>query len=284
MEAVIIRVKFIEPMGYEMSEELIEGYGKIILQFEIDSTCPRWGTYEEKIKEVQSSKAVKDSQKKVEKVIESILKESGMSRKEFEEVKGITKEMKASGQFEILTPTPIAIVAPEVTVAQTSMQAPSVPYATVAQQQPQRKGKEVEKKPTQRKSTRVEEEKHVSQKKRSKQTTSGPRKKRKTLKISSSFESDEEIGDILVQQATQEVKTPIGRKAWKPKVENLNVQIINDNNFVQLNKYYSMYNNMDRRQLENAVVRNMILKDKIFYMIKGQILEDLYNTLMNRKR
>ena len=31
MEAVIIRVKFIEPMGYEMSEELIEGYAQIIL-------------------------------------------------------------------------------------------------------------------------------------------------------------------------------------------------------------------------------------------------------------
>ena len=54
------------------------------------------------------------------------------------------------------------------------------------------------------------------------------------------------------------------RKTWKSKVENLNMQIINDNNFVQLNKYYSMYNNMDRRQLENVVVRNMILKDKAF--------------------
>ena len=74
-----------------------------------------------------------------------------------------------------------------------------------------------------------------------------------------------------------------GRKAWRPKVENLNMQIINDKNFVQLNKYYSMYNNMDRRQLENAVVRNMIHKDKCFETIKGQILEDLYNRLIIRK-
>ena len=44
-----------------------------------------------------------------------------------------------------------------------------------------------------------------------------------------------------------------------------------------------MYNNMDRRQLENVVVRNVILKDKCFDTIKGQILEDLYNRLMNRK-
>ena len=96
MEAVILRVKFIQPMGYEMSEELIEGYVQIILQSEIDSTCPRWGTYEEKIREVQSSQVAKDSHKKVKKVIDSILKESSMSHKEFEEVKGIGKEMKES--------------------------------------------------------------------------------------------------------------------------------------------------------------------------------------------
>ena len=47
------------------------------------------------------------------------------------------------------------------------------------------------------------------------------------------------------------------------------MQIINDNNFVQLNKYYDLYNNMDRRQLENVVVRNMILKDKRFDNIRG---------------
>ena len=55
-----------------------------------------------------------------------------MSRKEFEEVKGIAKEMKTSRQFEILTPTPITIVSLEVIVAQTSVQALNVPYATVA--------------------------------------------------------------------------------------------------------------------------------------------------------
>ena len=44
-----------------------------------------------------------------------------------------------------------------------------------------------------------------------------------------------------------------------------------------------MYNNMDRRQLENVVVRNMILKDKHFDTIEGQIPEDLYNRLINRK-
>ena len=44
-----------------------------------------------------------------------------------------------------------------------------------------------------------------------------------------------------------------------------------------------MYNNIDRRQLENVVVRNMILKDKRFDRIKGKISEYLYNRLMKRK-
>ena len=40
MEALFPEVKFIEPMGYEMSEELIEGYAQIILHSEVDSKCP----------------------------------------------------------------------------------------------------------------------------------------------------------------------------------------------------------------------------------------------------
>ena len=71
----------------------------------------------------------------MEKVIDSILKEFGMTRKEFDEVKGITSEMKASSQIELLTPTPIVVAGPteEVTVAQTSVQTPFVPYAAVVQ-------------------------------------------------------------------------------------------------------------------------------------------------------
>ena len=53
-------------------------------------------TYTKKMREVKIDQIVKDSKKKVEKVIDSILKELGISRKEFEEVKGINLEMKAS--------------------------------------------------------------------------------------------------------------------------------------------------------------------------------------------
>ena len=136
------------------------------------------------MKEVQTKLMDKDTKKKVEKAIDSILKELGMTRKEFDEVKGVSFEMKASGQVDILTPTPIVVVGPtkEVIVVQTSAQAPTLLYVVVAQQQLQKKGKElVEKKVeevtplVQRKSSKLAKTKNVintSSKRRVKETTS----------------------------------------------------------------------------------------------------------------
>ena len=41
MEATEPKVKFIDPIGYEISVELIEGYAQIILQSNKESECPR---------------------------------------------------------------------------------------------------------------------------------------------------------------------------------------------------------------------------------------------------
>lgn len=67
-----------------------------------------------------------------------------------------------------------------------------------------------------------------------------------------SDESEEE-GDRPIEQEGGEAGKTTRNKPWKPKVENLNMQIINENNFIQLNKFYSMYSNMDKIKLENAV-------------------------------
>ena len=69
MEAVEPRVKFIEPMSYEMLEGLIEGYEKIILKSKRDTKCPRWGAYEEKMREVHKGLYTKEAKKKLEKKI-----------------------------------------------------------------------------------------------------------------------------------------------------------------------------------------------------------------------
>ena len=83
--------------------------------------------------EVKTSQIIKYIKKKVEKVIDSILKESRMYRNEFDEMKGILMEMKANGQSKILNPTPIVVAGLEVTVAQPSAQVPNVPYVAVLQ-------------------------------------------------------------------------------------------------------------------------------------------------------
>ena len=67
MDEVEPRVKFIEPMGYEMSEELIEGYMQMILYLDKDTRFPRWGTYEEKMKEVHFELHSKEIKRNVEK-------------------------------------------------------------------------------------------------------------------------------------------------------------------------------------------------------------------------
>lgn len=74
MEALEPRVNFIKPMVYEMSEELIEGYVQIMLEIEKDTKCPRWGTYQEKMRKVHFDLHNKERKKKVEKVIDSILR------------------------------------------------------------------------------------------------------------------------------------------------------------------------------------------------------------------
>ena len=107
MEVVVPRVKFVDPMSYELSEEIIKGHAKIIFQSKKDKETPRWGTYAKKIREVERKFYNKEIKKNVEKRIESNLKESGMTRQEFDEIKGITLEMKANGQSKVLATTPI---------------------------------------------------------------------------------------------------------------------------------------------------------------------------------
>ena len=54
----------------------------------------------------------KERKKKVEKEIDSIDKELGMTREEFNEIKGIALEMKANGKVEVLETTPIVVIGP----------------------------------------------------------------------------------------------------------------------------------------------------------------------------
>lgn len=75
----------------------------------------------------------KESKKKVEKEINSIIKESSMTQKEFDEIKGIALEMKDSGKIELLVATLIVVIGPleGVIVAQPCVKAPVTPVQLV---------------------------------------------------------------------------------------------------------------------------------------------------------
>ena len=95
---------------------------------------------------------------------------------------------------------------------------------------------------------------------------------------------DEETQDRPIEEVVREVMTTTRKKPQKSKVENLNIQIINDDNFVHLNKYYILHTNKDKLQLENVLVGNIILNNKIFQDTQRKILGDLYNRQVNRRK
>ena len=55
MQVVVLRVHFIDPMSQELSEEIIEGYMKIILKSQEDKDTPNWGNCAEKFREVEKN-------------------------------------------------------------------------------------------------------------------------------------------------------------------------------------------------------------------------------------
>ena len=79
---------------------------------------------------------------------------------------------------------------------------------------------------------KVKKEPTPTTKKRVKKTTNGLGKRRKTLQVNDSKKSKDETDYRPVVQNAQEGRTIVGKKAWKLKVENLNIKIIDDDNFV----------------------------------------------------
>lgn len=73
------------------------------------------------------------------------------------------------------------------------------------------------------------------------------------------------------------------KKAWKPRVERVNEEIIQDGDFTKMNKYYDLYDYSERLNLENYVLKYMILANKKFDTIQGKNPDDLFKKLVNRK-
>lgn len=125
-------------------------------------------------------------------------------------------EMKSSGQSKVLLATTITITTPSkgVIVVGPTSQTPTTPYAAVAQVQPVRVQRDQQKKQSEddtpiaqiklERLVKVKQEPTPPSKKRVKQSTSGPGKRRKTLQIGDSKESQKETEEKPVEQVVRE--------------------------------------------------------------------------------
>lgn len=145
---------------------------------------------------------------------------------------------------------------PEISVVATSTEQ-NVPYATVSAEKPSKSKRKLER--------LVEVETKKS--KRVKQLSIGPsrgKKKETLLTIDSSSEEEksdkEEEPKVRQLKKATTPKQPIvkTRQPWKLKIEKINTTIVDEGNFVQMNKFYDLYNDIEKLWIDISTVKYMI--------------------------
>ena len=74
-------------MGYEVTQEMLEGYSKVMLESPRDTTCERWGTYQEKYSMAIEQLYSCTRKRKVENMVEKIAIEGDERKEEWKKVK-----------------------------------------------------------------------------------------------------------------------------------------------------------------------------------------------------
>lgn len=255
VEAVEPRVEFIDPLGYEVSEAKMEEYISRLVKCKLDANSSIFGTYEEKFNSKNSLQAEKLAKKRVDNTIKKILKDTSMTGHEFIVTKQTTIEIRDIGQKEVLSIPPITSVATHTEETQDLEE--EIEVVEVQEL---------------RKSTRSST---TPPAKRVKEMASGPRKRQKTIYTP----TQRKVLDVKDDEEAR-----ISRKKWKPKIEKLNALIINEGDFTEMKKNYESYNFSEKLNLENVVIRHIILADKNFDSIQGKIPNELFEKLVNRKK
>ena len=80
-------------------------------------------------------------------------------------------------------------------------------------------------------------------------------------------------------------KQPAGktRQPWKPKIEKINTNIVNEENFVQMNKFYDLYSDIEKEIIDISTMRYMILNKLKLESIKGIMNQKFYDKLVSQK-
>lgn len=204
IQVVEPRETFLDPLGYELSDEVVVGYIDLLLKSEKGQSEYRFGTYEEINQLAHQASLDKASHKKIETIVKKALTQAGMTKSESQAVK---KTMKQG----IMNVQPLLVSIVETYLEQ------SIPYAAVSDVQPSE---------PKRKSERLVEV-VTTKTKRVKQQATRPKKRQKTLlTIIESSEQQQEKQEEKVTTSKQSVG-----KAWqpqKPKIEKINSAIANE--------------------------------------------------------
>lgn len=87
IEAIKPRVMYVELLGYEVRQKLIDGYVKGILEFHRYDKFDRWWTYGVKMSDVQQKLTSRETKRKVDSVMRDNSNNFKMRKKEWEYLK-----------------------------------------------------------------------------------------------------------------------------------------------------------------------------------------------------
>jgi hypothetical protein len=222
----------------------------------------------------------KASQKRVEIVMKNAFRKASLIENESQAVKKTISKLGHVGEQGVMYVPPLAVEhAFGVSVATTPTEK-NVPYATVSI------GKPSEHK---RKSERlVEVETHKS--KRVKQLATRPGRSKKSLLTIDNSSEEEQTEQEEKHEARQPKKASAlkqlavkTRQPWKPKIEKINTTIVDEGNFVQMNKFYDLYNDIENLKIDISTVRYMIKNNVRFDGIKSIVNKKVYDRLIAKK-
>ena len=127
---------FLEPLGYEFSDDVAIGYIDLMLKSDIDKALYRFGTYEEITQSTYQASLEKVSHKKIAFVMKKALSEAGMSEEESQVVRQTIFGMKQTSEQGVMYVTPLSVgQASNVSIAEISTEQ-SIPYVFVSAKQP----------------------------------------------------------------------------------------------------------------------------------------------------
>ena len=92
IQAVEPQEKFLDPLGFELSDDIAVGYIDFLLNSNIDKLEYRFGTYDEITQHAHQATLEKASHKKVESIMKKALSEAGMIESESEAVRQTMKQ------------------------------------------------------------------------------------------------------------------------------------------------------------------------------------------------